>query len=231
MSRFSSLRRSGIHTLSVSLFVAGSWLSGCGDDAKPPPPGGKGGTSGSGGSAGATGGKGGGTTGGSSGTSGTGGATGGSAGSSMTGGSSGTGGSAMDDGGEGGMGQGGEAGEGTAATGNQGGETAMGGEGGGGPQNMCVGSNLTFDHDSTTAAQEHTHLPIQGMARTALVDLINTGSPLTFEMPEDGNNEHTHTITFTANQLETLRNGGTVQDIESSTENGHTHTYSIECAP
>jgi len=238
MSHFSNLGRSGLRGFVLSFLVAGTWLSGCGDDpdpAAPPSSGGKGGSAGTagsggkggsagtmtGGSAGTmTGGSAGTTTGGSAGTT-----TGGSAGTT-TGGSAGTGGEA---GSEGGMTNGGEGG---MAQGAQGGEPAVGGEGGGTTSPSCISANFSIMHESTDAANEHTHLPLGMMLRNDFIDMINTGSPLTIELPEDGNNAHTHTLTFTAMQLTTLRNGGALaMDKESSQENGHTHFYSIECEP
>lgn len=84
--------------------------------------------------------------------------------------------------------------------------------------------------------QAHTHLPINGTSRTTLLGMINSGAPLVFTLPTDGSNPHTHTLTFTAQQLTTLRNGGALtMNVTSSTGgptgNMHTHTYALECAP
>ena len=69
----------------------------------------------------------------------------------------------------------------------------------------------------------------------SLLDIINSGTPLTFTLPVEGTNPHDHTLTFTPQELTTLRNGGSVAMITSSTggpaTNLHTHTYSLECAP
>jgi hypothetical protein len=85
-------------------------------------------------------------------------------------------------------------------------------------------------------SQAHDHLPISGTDRTTLLDVINSGTPLTFTLPTDGTNAHNHTLTFTAGQLTTLRDGGALMMDVTSSQNGpggnmHTHTYSIECEP
>jgi hypothetical protein len=147
------------------------------------------------------------------------------AGSAGTAGTAGMGGEGGDPGmgGEGGMGMAGEGGMG------------VGGEGGG-TEPSCVDANLSFMHVSAAPPQAHTHLPVQGAARTTLINLINSGMPLTFTMPEDGTNPHQHTLTFTPQQLTVLRNGGALaMNVMSSmggpTMNMHMHTYSIECEP
>jgi hypothetical protein len=154
------------------------------------------------------------------GSGGNGGATGGSAGAA---GSGAEGGAGM--GGEGGVGDGGMAG--TAGT-----TAGMGGEGGSTEQ-VCATGDLSFmELDSM---QAHDHLPIAGMARMTFLGMINTGMPLVFNLPDDGTNSHSHTLTFTGAQLTTLRNGGTIAMITSGmggpAANMHTHTYSIECEP
>jgi hypothetical protein len=112
------------------------------------------------------------------------------------------------------------------------GQAGQGGEGGTPTSPLCVSAALGITQVSTTAVNAHDHLPIAGASRTTLLDLINTGAPLTFTTPTDGNNPHTHTITFTAGQLTTLRNGGALgTNITSSMTNGHTHTYAFECQP
>ena len=126
-------------------------------------------------------------------------------------------------GGEGGIGEGGMAGSAGMGMGGEGGSTDM----------MCATQDLSFME--LMSMQAHDHLPIQGMDRMAILGMINTGAPLVFDLPDDGTNTHSHTLTFTAAQLTTLRNGGTIAMITSSmggpAMNMHTHTYSIECAP
>jgi hypothetical protein len=155
-------------------------------------------------------------------TAGSGGSIAGNAGSA---GSAGTG--TSGDNGMGGVGQGGEGGVG------QGGEGGVGQ--GGSSDAVCKGANLSIALVSATPPQAHDHLPIVGAAGTTLLDIINSGMPLTFTLPVEGSNPHDHTLTFTPQELTTLRNGGTVAMITSSTGgppgNLHTHTYSIECAP
>ena len=219
----------------VALIAAASWLSGCGDDEE-----GDGGGNGKGGS-GPTGGSAGSPTGGRAGSSTTGGSagspTGGSAGGPMGGSAGGpTGGSAGTTGGSAGSAGAGMGGEGMGGEG-MGGE-GMGGEGmggeGGSTDAMCTRANLSVELVSSSTMQAHDHEPT-GASLTTLFNMINTGMPLVFTLPEDGSNPHQHTLTFTAPQLTTLRNGGTIAMITSSTNgpmgNMHTHTYSIECAP
>jgi len=148
------------------------------------------------------------------------------AGSAGSAGSAGTAGMGGDDGmgGEGGVGDGGIGGMGGMGQGGEGGASDA----------MCTNVNLGIMEVSATPTQLHDHLPIVGVARMTLVGMINSGAPLVFTLPEEGTNTHDHTLTFTAQQLTTLRNGGTVATITSSTDgptaNQHTHTYSIECA-
>ena len=54
----------------------------------------------------------------------------------------------------------------------------------------------------------------------------------TFTVPMDNN--HPHDFTLTAEQIMTLKNGGTVTGIVTIKPNpnmGHTHTYTISCMP
>jgi len=243
MFRFQRLTHQGSVQLALAAIALGTWLSGCGDDEEgggnTGGKGGKGGTAGNAGNAGAvTGGAAGSVTGGAGGspTGGAGGSpTGGAGGTPMagnagaggaTGGSAGSAGS----GAEGGAGMGGEGGIGEGGMGGSAG-MGMGGEGGSGDA-MCATGDLSFMEMSM---QAHDHLPINGMARTTILGMINTGMPLVFNLPDDGTNTHSHTLTFTAAQLTTLRNGGTIAMITSGmggpAMNMHTHTYSISCAP
>lgn len=255
MLRLRRLARQSAPQFAMVLVAAGTWLIGCGDDAKPSAPHhGKGGSAGAAGSAGTgTGG----TSAGSAGTSagGVGGSAGsagssggtmaGSAGSTAgSGGSSGTGTAGNTSmGGEGGeagagAGTGGSSGTGGTAGADQGGQ---GGEGGGGGEggasaSMCSSADLDVVLVSATGTQRHDHLPINGAFRTTLLNMINTGSPLVFTLPPEGSNVHDHTLTFTARQLTTLRNGGALQtNITSSVggpnNNQHTHTYALDCEP
>ena len=257
MSHVRRFHHRGSLTIAAALLAVGASLPSCGGDGEGgAPSGGQGGTAGTAGSAGSgTGGTAGSGMSGSGGTpmAGSGGAPmAGSGGTPMAGSGgtpmAGSGGSGMA--GEAGMGgEGGEAGE-DPGTGGEGGEAGDGGDGGDGGDTgdagsgtggeggstgaMCATDDLSFTETST--GQAHDHLPVQGAARTTLLNMINTGAPLTFTMPEDGTNPHTHTLTFTAPQLTTLRNGGALaMDITSSTDgpggNMHTHSYEIECEP
>jgi hypothetical protein len=238
MLRFNKFGHQGSVQLALVLIAVGSWLSGCGDDdSSGGKGGGKGGTSGTAGNAGAvTGGTGGSPTGGAGGspTGGAGGSTTAGSGGSPTGGAGGASGAAGNagsagSGAEGGAGMGGEGGIGEAG---MAGTAGMGGEGGS-TEAMCATGDLSFME--LDGMQAHDHLPVTGAERTAILGTINTGTPLVWTTPEEGGTPHTHTLTFTAAQLTTLRNGGTVASIESSmggpAANMHTHTYSIECAP
>jgi hypothetical protein len=233
MSRSQNSLRISPLPIVVALVAVSSWVSGCGDDDKAS--GGKGGSGATSGSAGsANGGAAGTPTGGSAGTP-TGGSagtpTGGSAGA-MAGnaGSAGTAGM----GGEGGdPGMGGEGGQGVGGVGEGG--MGVGGEGGA-TGSVCISNNLSFTLVSSAPMQAHDHLPVAGMSRMTLIDMINTGMPLIFTLPEDGSNPHQHTLTFTAQQLTVLRNGGELAMNVTTSMGGpmgnmHTHTYSIECEP
>lgn len=229
------------------LVAAGTWLVGCGDDGKPPASGGKGGTAGMAGSAGAatggTGGSAGSPAGGTAGSAGS--ALGGSAGTAAggTAGSAGTGTagttSAGGEGGDnqaGGGGTSGSSGTGGTAGADQGGQGGEGGEGGegGASASMCSTADLDVELVSATGTQRHDHLPINGNFRTTLLSMINTGSPLTFTLPPEGTNVHDHTLTFTARQLATLRDGGALNittAVGGVMANRHTHTYAIDCEP
>jgi hypothetical protein len=238
MFSFHRLARQSTIQFTVALIAAGSWLSGCGDDEEDGGGGNnKGGSSGSGGST-----NGGSTNGGSAGSTNGGSTTGGSAGNPSggnagmpMGGSAGTpmGGSAGSAGtGTAGEGMGGEGmgGEGMGGEG-MGGE-GMGGEGGA-TEAMCATNDLNIME--LNAMQQHNHIPLMGTAQTTLVNMINTGMPLVFTLPEDGSNPHQHTLTFTAQQLTTLRNDGSIAMMTTSSGgpamNMHTHTYSLSCAP
>ena len=236
MLSFHRIARHSFFQFSVALVAASSWLSGCGDDEEGDG-GGKGGSGVTGGSAGSTNGgsagSGGSTTGGSpTGGSPTGGSAGGPTGGSAggpTGGSAGSAGTGMGGEGMGGEGMGGE-GMGGESVGGMG----MGGEGGS-TDAMCLAANLDVDLVSSSMPQQHDHLPIPGAQLTTLANMINSGMPLVFTLPEEGSNPHQHTLTFTAQQLTTLRNGGSIAMITSAMNgpmmNMHTHTYSIDCAP
>jgi hypothetical protein len=135
------------------------------------------------------------------------------------------------DDGMGGQGMGGDDGMGGQGMGGDG----AGGEGGS-TDAMCTTGNLSITLVSAAPMQAHDHLPIMGAARTTLLGMINTGAPLTFTLPMDGSNPHSHALTFTAQQLTVLRNGGTLaMNVTSAmggpTGNMHTHTYALECAP
>ncbi|HEX6271816.1 MAG TPA: hypothetical protein VFZ53_02195 [Polyangiaceae bacterium] len=234
MISLNRLARRNLTHFAVAFIAAGTWLSGCGDDNDD---GGDGGDDNNGGSSGSSGSSNGGSAG-NAGNAGsmTGGTspTGGSSGSGPTGGTAGstTGGSA----GTGGSATGGMAGEGTGGMGGEGmGGEGMGGEGGS-AEASCTTQDLGISLVPANPMQAHDHLPLAGAARMTLLGMINTGSPLTLTMPSDGSNPHTHTLTFTAQQLTVLRNGGALQmnvttAMGGPAENMHTHAYALECQP
>jgi len=80
---------------------------------------------------------------------------------------------------------------------------------------------------ATTAPMMHDHLPMTQMEQGMLITRINSGMPLTFTFA--GMDGHSHTLTFTEAELTTLRGGGMVAGKVSSSDNAHTHTYTIEC--
>ena len=65
----------------------------------------------------------------------------------------------------------------------------------------------------------------------SLVNWINGGAPLVFNLPQEA--AHTHTITFTPAEYATLRAGGSVPGKTTSVNGSpaHTHVYTFECAP
>jgi hypothetical protein len=237
MRSFHRFAGQGSIQLALALVAVGTWVSGCGDD-ETAKGGGKGGSSGAAGASGAAGS----TTAGSGGTTaGSGGTAAGNAGNAGVGGTpvAGSGGTAGNagsaGGGMGGVGEGGEGGMGEGGMSGTAGTAGMGGAGGegGSTEQTCANNALSFDE--LDPMQAHDHLPVLGMDRTTFVTMVNAGTPLVFTMPEEGTNPHTHTLTFTAGQLTTLRNGGTIASITSSmggpAANMHTHSYTIECGP
>lgn len=237
MFPFHRIAHQSLTHFAVALVAAGSWLSGCGSDDDDDGGDGSGAKGGSAGSVtGGTAGTGGTPTGGTAGTP-----SGGTAGTTPTGGTGGaTGGTAGT--GTGGDGMGGDGAGGDDGMGGQGmgGDDGMGGQGvggeGGSSEAMCTTANLTVTQVSAMPMQQHNHLPINGTFRTTLLGMINTGAPLVFTLPTDGSNAHNHTLTFTAQQLTTLKTGGTLaMNVTSSTNgpqnNQHTHTYRLDCAP
>jgi len=142
---------------------------------------------------------------------------GGSAGSAPTGGS--------------GVGTGGTGSGGTGAGGTGAGGTGAGGAGGTGAGGMCGSAGIS--QTATTSTGPHTHIPTDATAlmqlKMDLKTLINgTMSTMDFTLPMDVG--HTHKIKLTAEQVTTLKGGGTVMGILSTTDNSHSHTYSITCA-
>ena len=154
------------------------------------------------------------------------------------GGSGGSGGGTSGSGG-GGTGGGGTGGSGGSAGGTGGGGTGGGGTGGGGtggssgggtggsggaPGGMC--GTAAIEH---TSDNQHTHIP--GDATTLIMDLethINGATAtMAFTLPQE--NDHSHTITLTAEQVTTLKGGGEVTGIMSSEDGNHTHEYTLSC--
>lgn len=154
-------------------------------------------------------------------------ATGGSGGSGTGtggGGSGTTGGGGTATGGSGGAATGG-GGSGGAATGGGG---AGGGGGGGG---MCGTANIA--HTACSSGCQHTHVEdaVKAMLVMNLKAHINGAmATMAFTLPSAGpNGGHTHTLTFTAQQITTLKGGGMVTGVVSSNDGNHTHTYTVSC--
>jgi hypothetical protein len=63
-----------------------------------------------------------------------------------------------------------------------------------------------------------------------LKTFINTAMPgvTKFTVPADNPNNHTHDLTLTAEQISTLKGGGMVTGVMTSND-GHSHTYTISC--
>jgi hypothetical protein len=96
---------------------------------------------------------------------------------------------------------------------------------GGGAGNMCMQSAFNITQTSMGA---HDHLPLTNP--TDLVMHVNGATAtMAFTLPMDGNPMHMHTITLTQQQVDTLRGGGSVTGVVSSTDSMHSHTYTISC--
>jgi hypothetical protein len=104
-----------------------------------------------------------------------------------------------------------------------------GGFGGSGP--ACQGAILV--QTDSTSLNDHDHIPdvVQERATffVTLTEHIN-GNNATTALTLPSENNHVHTITLTADQVNTLRAGGTVTGIVSSNVFNHTHTYTVSCA-
>jgi hypothetical protein len=232
--------------LTITSVGAGAWLLACGGDDDDGGTGGTGGggpTAGKGGSGGSggtgptgSGGKGGtGPTGsGGTGPTGSGGKGGTGAGGTGAGGAGGTGAGGAGGTGAGGAGAGGagaggmSGGAGTAGTGGSGGGSAGGGAGGMGGGMSC----MDLEVEQTDPATGHTHIPTGAAGDTFLQALAaHINGPMAtmpFTEPSDGTPAHTHTITFTQQEITTLRGGGTVTR-RSSMDNGHDHEWELSC--
>jgi len=86
-----------------------------------------------------------------------------------------------------------------------------------------------LSHVSTTSQFAHDHLGLTSEEQAAFVMAINGDStgPVTWS----GGSPHTHNLTFTADEIMTLLNGGMVMNKVTDEPNAdHTHTYNITCA-
>jgi len=93
----------------------------------------------------------------------------------------------------------------------------------------CTGSSVTLTISGGTMA--HDHLPLPAADTLNMVTQIRAatnGVSLTLPMETDG---HTHALPLTQAHLATLRGGGMLTGIVSSTFTGHNHTYAIQCGP
>ena len=78
----------------------------------------------------------------------------------------------------------------------------------------------------TMPATGHTHITTANTMM--LATHINGGmATMSFELASE--NGHTHDITLTQAQVDTLRGGGSVMMVVSTTDMNHSHTYTIEC--
>jgi hypothetical protein len=101
----------------------------------------------------------------------------------------------------------------------------MGGAGGGVNLGSCSAQALQV---MQTSNEMHDHLPFSAAEQMELVMLINDGGGgmLSFA----GSDDHSHTLTFTMQEVMTLASGGDLTGKESSRDEMHTHTYTISCA-
>jgi len=109
-------------------------------------------------------------------------------------------------------------GGGTGATGGGAGLTAAGTGAGDGSSQCSTDAMLT-----SISSESHDHLPLSTPIAAAE---LNAGSPTEYGLPLE--QDHTHTLAFTASDFAQLRAGMTISK-RSSTELGHTHTYSVSC--
>jgi hypothetical protein len=147
------------------------------------------------------------------------------------------GGAPVGGGGAGGQGDGGEGGAmggsggalGLGGGGEEGAIGGSGGEGGAGPR--CTGVTMT-----QTASEATLHDHLGDAEDRALRSYINDDHrPASFTLVVTGPNGQTHTLTLTAQQIETLLAGGTVTGAKTGpamnpATPAHTHTYTIKCA-
>lgn len=219
-----TLNRKDFLVLTISSATIASFLEACGtsDPATTPT---TGGSSGTGGSAAGTGGSAAGTTttgGSASGSGGTGGSAAGTSGS----GTGGSGGTAGGSGGSSGGGAGGGGAGGTSGAAGHGGGGAGGGAGGGGG-GMCGTVSIM-----QTSNEMHDHIPDDPtMLKADLKMLINGNmATMAFTLPKDGMAPgHTHTLTFTMDEIMKLKSGMMITGKKSSMDSQHDHTYTIGC--
>ena len=201
-----SLSRKNFLVLSISTTASAALAIACSDDASEPNTN----TGGAGGS-----------------TPGGGGSSAGRGGSSNNAGSGGSGGSQAGSGGSasGGGGAGGSAGAGgSGGSGGAGGSAGSGGSGG--AAGMC--GTAMIQHTSTTT--QHTHV-VDDVQMDLEAHVNGATATMAFMVPGDGMGDHTHVFTLTAEQVNTLRGGGTVMGVTTAPDGtGHTHTYTISCA-
>ena len=100
-----------------------------------------------------------------------------------------------------------------------------GGMGGGTSGGSCTADMLQL---TITSGGNHDHLPLSTEEQMQFVMLINEGGGGMVTWA--GGDPHSHTLTFTADEVMTLANGGTLEGKESSTDMMHSHTYTITCA-
>jgi hypothetical protein len=215
-----SLNRKDFLVLTISSATIATFLEACGGD-DPAPGNGTGGSGGTG--MAGTGTAGTGTAGTGTAGTGTGGSTAGTGGSSA---GTGTGGTSAGSGGTGGSGGSGGGSGGAGGSGGKGGSGGAGGSGGGGG-GMCGTVSIM-----QTSAEQHDHIPADPTTLKADLKMHINGamSTMAFTLPSDGGGQgHTHTLTFTVPEVMMLKGGGMITGKKSSTDETHSHTYTIGC--
>jgi hypothetical protein len=100
------------------------------------------------------------------------------------------------------------------------------GASGGSPSGGAGGGRNQCSADATlvqTSSESHDHLPLTVPITAAA---LNADTTIEYALPVDQN--HRHTLVLTVAELGALRAGMVVTKVSSS-DSGHTHTYSVSC--